>query len=68
MYFILNVGCASQQSWSLHCMIFFVLQAKKGAVFGEKEDPYTTPSNNEAAIYAELKKLKIRTLAGFSIE
>lgn len=36
--------------------------------FRAEETPYATPSNNEAEIYAEFKKLKIPTLPDFSLE
>ena len=43
-------------------------QAKRGGTTGMKENPYRSPADNETAIYAELKKLNIPNIAGFTIE
>lgn len=45
-----------------------VPQAKKGSLSRSGESPYRMPPSNEATIYAEFKKLKIQTIAGFTIE
>lgn len=52
----------------LSCEVITFLQVKKGKMSGKEEDPYETPSSNEAAIFECFKKLKIRTIAGFSVE
>ena len=48
---------------------FPTVQARRGGVTGEKEEPYAAPSSEETTVYIELKKkLKIRTFAGSNIE